>query len=1362
VDKKLGPAPGDGRPREEIHSSDGKNPSQVTSPAAHVDKIILTGAQSAQPNGPAATDEHAQSELPDLTPAAELESPCPVPAPNAKPHVQFLQLGHRYIIPATNKRRNLCLCFDVEADGLLDAATKIHCIVIADLDRDRIAEYGPGQIVEALAHLSRAEYLTGHNIEGYDLPLLRRLHGWRPSQGCTVVDTLIASRLILPHLLDLDQQAQAIGNPSLGKLAGRHRLEAWGLRLGMPKVGSDIEEFSEWTPELQQRCVGDVRLTKALWKFLQPDGQFAEALTLEHRVATICAEITAAGIPFDTEAAERLREQWTAQRAELEAKLRAQFPDVKNWNSRAQIATLLESRGWEPERRTEKTGQAVIDDELLETVPRLYPEFAGLAEHNMFGRRLGQLANGKRGWLRNVGNDARIHGRIIHIGTPHSRAAHLEPNLAQVPNPKKGKPLATECRALFRTRDDWVFVTCDQAGLQDRAFAHYLATFDGGAYAKAFLNGLDPHWSAVLALGLMPAGTLRDKENKLHAALREGSKSFRYGFLFGMGAERAGTIVRNTIKAAEAADPTCGLMQRFFGAGSPDAAALRRVGTEALHKFVAATPGLGQLRRSLEAQARKGWIPGLDGRRVPVRALYTVLNYAVTSAEAVICKRWLANVHDELRRQFKYGWEGDVVLVGWIHDELVACCRPEIADQVGAIMVRWAIEAGEHYNFKVPLDADYKVGRSWAGDDPIDKSNGDAPEPPEIGIRSGPNVELAAAAIDDGLHELPVPAPKQEPKPAPKSESKAEPERQGAADGSRTAVIQDKYVGEHAGEPFNDLYLRQQGYIPRSEFNYTLPDGTLVYQQLRYELRDGITPTEKRPRKRFLPRHQVNGGWVLGAGKRRVLFNWPAIVRAGPGATIIVTEGEGNAADLIKAGLLATTVLSHQWGPECVAALTGCHLIILEDHDEDGRRLAEDARCKLAPVAASIRVVPYLHLWKHLPLEKRGAEPALHEDVSDWIKKSVDLTKLIEICREIPIAGAAPTIINIREWDDQAIPEQEWAVPDRYPRRQTGLFSGEGGEGKSSVVLHLCAAHAVERDWLGTTPQPGPAIFIDAEDDVGVLRRRCGALVEHYGVRFHDLAAKLTLVSLVGEDAVLAAPARRTGIIEPTGLYKWLLELAGDTKPVMIGIASSADVFAGNEIDRSQVRQFIRMLTRVAIVSNGGVVLITHPSLTGIATGTGLSGSTQWHNSVRARAVMGSVKASGDKAQRDVSLRQIEFRKNNYGPISATCFVRWQNGMFLPVEGLHSMDAAERAAKADEVFLALLRKFSEQKQTVSPNPGRSSAPARFAEHPDAQGLLAKELAAAMQRLLDAKVIEIRTWGPPSKQRQCVALVGSEK
>jgi hypothetical protein len=414
---------------------------------------------------------------------------------------KFINIAARYIVFADTRSDGLRFAFDVEADGLVDAATKIHCIAIADLDSDQIDTYGLGQIAAGLEHLARADYLTGHNITGFDLPLLQRLHNWAPSPGCRVMDTLVAGRLILPNVDDVDDQATALGDPALGKLRGRYRLEAWGLRLGIPKTGTDIKDWLAWTPEMQERCAGDVMICKALWHFLEPDGYSQQAIELEHRAATICNRITTDGVPFDTAAAEQLHEKWTARRSKLEAQLLQQFPGT-NLNSRMQIGALLEARGWVPGKRTEKTGQPKIDDELLDAIPELYPEFAGLAEHYMLGRRLGQLSNGKQAWCKNIGADGRIHGGLVHIGTPHSRAKHLDPNLAQAPNPKKGKPFATECRALFRASNGWVFVTADQGSLQDRGYAHYLHAFDGGTYAKAFLDGNDAHWQSAMTFRL--------------------------------------------------------------------------------------------------------------------------------------------------------------------------------------------------------------------------------------------------------------------------------------------------------------------------------------------------------------------------------------------------------------------------------------------------------------------------------------------------------------------------------------------------------------------------------------------------------------------------------------------------------------------------------------------------------------------------------------------------------------------------------------------------------------------------------------------------------------------------------------------
>ena len=634
----------------------------------------------------------------------------------------FVNLARRYIIPAASVRSDkLRLVFDIEANGFLDNATKAHCIVIADLDSDQVDEYGPDQIIDALAHLARADYLTGHNITGYDLPLLERLHGWRPNPDCTIVDTLVASRLILPDIAALDDQAAAMGDAKLGKLRGAYKLEAWGARLDIPKVGADITDFSVWTPELQARCVGDTAICKALWRFLQPDGYSQQALELEHCVSAICNRISADGVPFDVDAAERLHQQCTARRAALLAQLRQQFPGIKNWNSRKQIIALLMARGWVPEKFTDK-GNPSLDEEVLADVARIYPEFAGLSEYFALGVLIGKIITGPKSCCNNVTPDGRIHNAPIHIRTPHSRAQYSNPNLGGIPNPKKGKPVGSECRTLFRDNNGWVFVACDQASLQDRGYAHYLHPFDGGAYGRAFLAGIDTHWQTSIALGLVPEGTARDKSNKVHEAIREsGGKRFRFAFLYGCGAITAGIIIYDIARAVQQIDRSSDLQQQFFGSlERPSETALKRVGSRVLEQFLDASPGLENLRTSLENQARKhGWLPGLDARRVPVRALHTALNFQVTSAEAVVCKRWLAQVYEELRERFHYGPDGDAYVVLWLHDEIVVCCRPEIAEQVGEILTRHAKEVGEHYGLRVPLAAEYKIGRSWAGE-PVD------------------------------------------------------------------------------------------------------------------------------------------------------------------------------------------------------------------------------------------------------------------------------------------------------------------------------------------------------------------------------------------------------------------------------------------------------------------------------------------------------------------------------------------------------------------------------------------------------------------------------------------------------------------
>jgi RecA-family ATPase len=347
--------------------------------------------------------------------------------------------------------------------------------------------------------------------------------------------------------------------------------------------------------------------------------------------------------------------------------------------------------------------------------------------------------------------------------------------------------------------------------------------------------------------------------------------------------------------------------------------------------------------------------------------------------------------------------------------------------------------------------------------------------------------------------------------------------------------------------------------------------------------------------------------------------------------------------------------------------------------------------------------------------------------------------------------------IDMSNWDSEPVPEQAWTVFNRIPRQQVALFSGEGSAGKSTIELHRSAAHVLGKEWLGTLPEQGPALFVDAEDDKDVMHRRLAKITEHYGVTFADLIkGGLHLISLVGHDAVLATAARN-GKIEPTQLYKQILDAAGDIKPISIGIAASANVYAGSEIDRNQVQQFIGLLTRLAIVSNGSVVLLSHPSLAGIANDTGLSGNTQWHNAVRARCYLKGVKPdNGDELDSD--LREIVFKKNNYGPISERIVLRYQNGLFLPVPGITSLDKIAQEAKADEVFLTLLKRFTSQNRNVSDKPCRNYAPSLFAQEEEAKraGLTTKMLEGAMRRLFQSNTIWNEPYGRPARLNYRIA------
>ena len=354
-----------------------------------------------------------------------------------------------------------------------------------------------------------------------------------------------------------------------------------------------------------------------------------------------------------------------------------------------------------------------------------------------------------------------------------------------------------------------------------------------------------------------------------------------------------------------------------------------------------------------------------------------------------------------------------------------------------------------------------------------------------------------------------------------------------------------------------------------------------------------------------------------------------------------------------------------------------------------------------------------------------------------------------DLTDEVQAADIAEPLafIDMSKWDAEPPPPRLWAVRDRIPLRQPTLFSGEGAIGKTLLALQLAAAHAVARDWIGMLPEPGPAIYFGAEDDEDELRRRIADIAAHYHVRVADLiAGGLHLASFAGKNAILGA-TNRVGIIEPTPLYARMHQAVCETKPKMLAIDTSADVFAGNENDRMQVRQFIGLLRRLAIDGNCSVLLCSHPSLTGINSGTGLSGSTGWHNSVRARMFFRTA-ATEQGEEPDPELRELAFMKNNYGPIGAKVLLRWRNGVFVPEPGQGTIEKAAADQKAEHLFLSLLGRIP----NVSNKSGVSFAPALFAKEPEAVAAkISKEaLANAMRRLFAANKLHMEQYGYPSR------------
>ena len=274
----------------------------------------------------------------------------------------------------------------------------------------------------------------------------------------------------------------------------------------------------------------------------------------------------------------------------------------------------------------------------------------------MLQKRYAQVTS----WLNALSDDGRIRGYVNPCGTVTGRMTHSKPNLAQVP--AVYSPYGKECRELFTVPKRYKLVGMDASGLELRMLAHYMNDND---YTYEVLNG-DIHTANQRAAGLES----RDK-----------AKTFIYAFLYGAGDGKIGEIVGGTA----------------------------RQGAVLKENFLNNTPALAALRSRVTTAAGKGYLKGLDGRRIKVRSEHSALNTLLQGAGAVVMKQALVHLEDYANA------EGiDYHFIGNIHDEIQTEVREDQATRFGELAVQAVIDTTESLNLRCPLDAEYKIGSNWA------------------------------------------------------------------------------------------------------------------------------------------------------------------------------------------------------------------------------------------------------------------------------------------------------------------------------------------------------------------------------------------------------------------------------------------------------------------------------------------------------------------------------------------------------------------------------------------------------------------------------------------------------------------------
>ena len=407
-----------------------------------------------------------------------------------------------------------------------------------------------------------------------------------------------------------------------------------------------------------------------------------EFVELEHQVANILQLQEEHGWFFDEDAARELECTLRQELSDLTKVLQNRFPYVpgaeftpkrnnkrqgyvegatfqrlKDFNpsSRDHIAWILQNYdNWKPTSTT-SSGKVMVDETTLKNHGTgLALEFHRVLE---LTKILGMMSEGVNAWLKLCTNAKRLHHHCS-IGCATFRCSHRNPNLAQVPSD-------LTYRRLFTATPGQVMVGADLSGIELRMLSHYLARYDT-YFGDNLLNG-DIHQLNADKIGIT----------------RKLVKTVTYAFLYGAGNEKIGYSYDRQLSPTKA----------------------KAKGREIKEAFIEAIPGLSDLLSAVKSAADRGFVKGIDGRKILVDSPHKALNYLLQGSAGVIAKRWMviANDNDFCCSQLAF-----------IHDELQYECDPTHAEDLKFKLELSAVEAGEYYNLRIPLAAEGKIGATWA------------------------------------------------------------------------------------------------------------------------------------------------------------------------------------------------------------------------------------------------------------------------------------------------------------------------------------------------------------------------------------------------------------------------------------------------------------------------------------------------------------------------------------------------------------------------------------------------------------------------------------------------------------------------